>query len=123
MTRSEGMYIVDALWEIASDPPAALRSGDPVDRVTELAARIQDASELSANLKMKADQVVRQLQALFETAAEGSSPAEVEIAGAMARNAVTELRLIAQRQLPTAEEKERVAAAPAAGWSRAPAVF
>lgn len=120
MNRHEAVQIADRLWEIVNGPTAGTSDPEALDRVTELAAEIQHHPDLTTNLKLKADNVVRQCRVLFdEDVVEKEFHGDVDIAGALARNAVIELRLIAERQLP-APELARQAAPPATStqWRR-----
>lgn len=105
--RTEGMEIVGSLWELVSDAPSGRDASRFLRHVEERTGRIREDPDLSANLKMKADQVLRRCRVLFDAVtAEGGAHGDLDILAALARNAVLELKLVAERQLPSAEEEE-----------------
>ena len=109
------MEIVGALWRIVNGPEAGTTDPTSVERVRQLTARIEDDPQLTTNLKLRAASVLRRCRVLFDedTVAE-ELRGDPGIAAALARNAVIELMLIAERQLP-AEDGARQPAYAAAG--------
>lgn len=115
MRRSEAMEIVGTLWRVVNGPSAGTTDRASLEHVRKLTARIEDDPDLTTSLKLRAANVRRRCRVLFdEDALAAELRGDAVIAGALARNAVIELMLSAEKQvLPGDGRRSRPAHRPA----------